>query len=228
MKSLSEKKFRYCVLYVQGMEQQKFKRMIEENLFEKKSEVIIPRMEIYKRGKKKVDEICIFPGYVFIYTDLNMKEIHELLKCSQTERDFAFKELALRERRMDNPNFLYEDKKNDGMYGLSDLNNEETEFLDMLRQGNGLLSMSCGYEEDGTYHVMEGPLKVYEDKIQKVDKHNRKAFLKFEIHGMQARAGFECKPKSYWFPEEESQIALLSDGTEVDLEELKRKLTTKS
>lgn len=45
--------------------------------------------------------------------------------------------------------------------------------------------------------------------------------LKFEINGRCAQVGFECKPKVYWFPKIDSKIAVLSDGTEVDLEELK-------
>lgn len=44
--------------------------------------------------------------------------------------------------------------------------------------------------------------------------------MKFEINGRCAQAGFECKPKVYWFPKIDSKIAVLSDGTEVDLEEL--------
>ena len=60
--------------------------------------------------------------------------------------------------------------------------------------------MSAGYEENNRYVVMAGPLKAYEDKIDDVDKHNRNAFLSFEINGKQAQAGFECKPREFWFP----------------------------
>lgn len=191
-------------------------------------EAFIPCMELYRRGKKKVEKVPIFTGYVFLYTSLNIKEVHEMLMGCRAGLKHTFRELALQVWWMDAPDFLCDERGDCGIYGLSDLNGEESEFLDMLRQGNGLLSMSCGYEENKKYHVMEGPLKAYEDKIQKVDKHNRKAFLRFEIHGRQARAGFECKPKAYWFPGEETKIVTISDGTEVDLEELKRRLTTKS
>lgn len=221
--------YRYSVLYLPGTEQHKLKNLIEEHLPREKGEAFIPRMEYYKRGEKKVEETAIFPGYVFLYTALNRKEVHELLKDCRVGLKAAFRELALREKQRDDPEALYREDERTGeesWYDLSDLDQEETEFLDMLRQGNGLLTMSCGYEENKKYHVMEGPLQAFEDKIQKVDKHNRKAFLLFEIHGRQARAGFECKPKAHWFPKEETQIATLSDGTEVDLEELKRKLST--
>ena len=107
---------------------------------------------------------------------------------------------------------------------LSDLDEEEERFLDFLRQGDGLLKMSYGYEEEKTYHVMEGPLQAYEDKILKVDKHNKKAFLSFEYSGHRAQAGFECKPKAHWYPGKDSKLVTLPDNTEVDLTELKKKV----
>ena len=217
------KSYRYCVLYIQDAEQHKLKGRIEKQLPKGHGEVFIPRMELYRRGEKKVKEITIFSGYVFIYTDLNIREVHEMLKGCRTELNSQVRELALREYRMSEPNFLYERSEGDSLFELSDLDDEETVFLDTLRAGNGLLSMSAGYEENEKYHVMEGPLKAFEDKIEKLDKHNRKAFLRFELNGRQARAGFECKPKTCWFPKENTKIAKLSDGTEVDLGELARK-----
>ena len=83
--------------------------------------------------------------------------------------------------------------------------------------------MSAGYDDGNKkYVVMEGSLKAFQDKIIDVDKHGRKAFLTFNINGSQAQAGFECKPKSHWFPKEDSNIVKLEDGTEVDLKELTR------
>ena len=217
------KSYRYCVLYIQDAEQHKLKGLIEKQLPKGYGEVFIPRMELYRRGEKKVKEITIFSGYVFIYTDLNIREVHEMLKGCRVKLNSQVRELALREYRMSEPNFLYERPEGDSLYELSDLDEEETVFLDTLRAGDGLLSMSFGYEENKKYHVMEGPLKAFEDKIEKLDKHNRKAFLRFELNGRQARAGFECKPKTCWFPKENTKIAKLSDGTEVDLGELARK-----
>ena len=89
------------------------------------------------------------------------------------------------------------------------MDEQEEWFLNYLREGNGLLTMSSGYEYEiqihkskkekkaiKKYKVMEGPLKVYEDKIKKVDKHERLAFLDFEVNGWCAQAGFNCLPIS--------------------------------
>ncbi|MCM1284190.1 MAG: hypothetical protein NC180_10900 [Muribaculaceae bacterium] len=213
---------RYCVLHIRDADQDKLKDIIEKHIPSGRGGAFIPRMELYRRGEKTVKEVPMFPGYVFIHTDLDMKEIHGMLTSCRTELNAAFRELALKEWQMADPDFLY--KEGGELCSLSDLDDEETEFLDLLWQGGGLLAMSCGYEENKHYHVVEGPLKAYEDKIWKVDKHNRKAFLRFEINGRQARAGFECRPRAHWYPEEDTKIATLSDGTEVDLEELKKKV----
>ena len=215
---------RYCVLHIFEAAQHKLKNAIEKNLPEGRGEVFVPLMEIYRRSAKKEKKIAIFPGYVFLYTDLNMKEVHEMMKQCRAEVNCAVKELALKERWMGDPNFLDKETEDEEIYELSDLNPEETEFLELLRKGNGLLSMSYGYEEDKKYHVMEGPLKAFEDKIEKVDKHNRKAFLRLKYNGKQTRAGFECKPKTYWYPTKDTRIARLKDGYEFDLDELSKQV----
>lgn len=218
------KRFRYCVLYIPDTEQHKLKSVIDKYLPKERGEAFIPRMELYRRGEKEIRETTIFPGYVFLYTDMDIREVHEMLKGCRAEQKFILRELALKERWANDRDFLYGEAEDGTLLELSDLNEEETEFLDILRSGGGLLTMSCGYEENKNYHVMEGPLKAFENKIEKLDKHNRKAFLRFEINGRQARAGFECKPKTHWFPKEDSRITTLSDGTEVDLGELSRNI----
>ena len=72
----------------------------------------------YRRDEKKVRIKAIFPEYVFLYTDMNMKEVYQMI------RDV----------------------------------------------------------------VLEVSLRAYADRIINVDKHNRRAFLEFEINGSRAHA----------------------------------------
>lgn len=240
---MEEKKFRYCILYIQDAEISKMKNIIEKHLPKERGEVFYPCMEYYRRDDKKVQVKALFSNYLFLYSNLNIKEVHELVRKHRVEIASGIRELALAERRMLDPNFLFADNDDNKVYDLSDVDADEAAFLDHLRLGNGLLSMSCGYEyevqkkkkkgekkqkTEKRYVVMEGPLKIYEDKIRKVDKHNKMAYLKFEIKGRQAQAGFECKPKAHWFPKEDSEIAHLDDGTEFDISELKRSIMTVS
>lgn len=216
-----KRKYRYCILYVQATKQHKVEDLVARHLPEGRGEVFCPCMEYYRRGEKKIKIREMFPGYVFVYTDLNMLEMHELLKAHRLELDSSVSELALRVKKAVDPDFLQKEMDLE-IYDMSDLDTEEAEFLDFLRKGNGLLKMSCGYEEDRRYFVMEGPLKVYEQCILKVDKHNKKAFLTFEYNGHRVQAGFECKPKAHWYPDGEARLTTLSDGTEIDLTELRR------
>lgn len=85
----------------------------------------------------------------------------------------------------------------------------------------GVLRMSYGYREGGKYVVMKGPLKAYENRITAVNAHDRKAYLDIRINGHAVRAGFEVKPKRYWFPDDSDAPMVLHDGTEVNLEKLR-------
>lgn len=220
-----QEKKNYYILFSQMSDQRKLKTRLEAKLKDTNSEVFVPYMEYYRRGEKAVKIKPVFPNYMFVYTNLDPMTLHRSIRDAVSELKIVVRELGFKEQyyseTIDADNLLEEE-----IVLYSNVSEEEGAFLDFLRQGNGLLTMSSGYEENKDYIVMEGPLKAYEDKIKGVDKHNRKAFLTFEINGRQAQAGFECKPKSHWFPKEDTKIARLEDGTEVDLEELKRRVMT--
>lgn len=212
----------YYVLYSNGVDHQKLKSKIENKLSGTYSEAFIPYMEYYKRGDKAVKTRPMFPNYIFIYTDIGAMDLHKRVREVVSELKKGIRELGFKEQYF-GQTIDWDTMTEDELIMYPNISEKEASFLELLRSGNGLLSMSKGYEvSKGKYVVMEGPLQAYEDKIIDVDKHNRKAFLKFEINGRCAQAGFECKPKAYWFPKIDSKIAVLSDGTEVDLEELKQ------
>ena len=240
MEKMSDRQFRYCILYITKAEQQRVINILRENIDEDRGEVFYPCMEYYRRDAKKVMTKPIFPGYVFLYTDLNMKEVHDIVREHRVEINSRIRELALARELMSDKNFLYSKEDEDMMFVLSDVNSEETGFLDYLRKGNGLLTMSSGYETvekyrdknkrekvKKSYVVMEGPLKAFEKKIRKVDKHERRAYLEFEINGSWAQAGFNCLPKAHWYPDKDSRIVKLTNGVEVDLDELKKSIMTR-
>ncbi len=223
---MSDGNFRYCILYVNDDKLRRVMDVIKRHLPEDRGTVFYPLMEYYRRGDKEVKTKPMFPGYVFLYTDLNIKEVHDLLSSNHGEINTGLRELALSSMRKSDPNILFKDDESD-VFELSDVYSDEKEFLDYLREREGLLKMSSGYEEGKQHYVvMEGPLKVYEKKIKSVDKHNRKAFLEFEINGKRAQAGFNCMPKAHWFPNKDASVVKLDDGSEVDLNELKNNWMT--
>lgn len=195
------KKFHYHIIYISSSKEQLLADFMKRHLEEGQGTAFVPRMEYYKRGDKAVRIREMFKGYVFVYSCLDIRELHFLIRSYRREIDAGLRELALRERTSGDPNYPYRDYKK-VFYELSDINPEEERFLDMLREGDGLLGMSSGYRDGTDIVVMEGPLKAYEDCIDCVDTHNRKAFLAFTVNGRQAQAGFNCRPKTDWFPEQ--------------------------
>ena len=214
----------YFVLYAQP-DVNKVKNLLDKYLPGDKGETFIPYMEFYSRGYRQLKVRPIFPGYVFVYTELSLVDLHFILLKHRKELQMAVRELGFKEAIASDPERL-QNMSEEEILDLSDISEEEEAFFDILREGGGVLAMSEGYEYNGRYVVMNGPLKAFEDQIVHLDKHNKKAFLKFEINDMVAQAGFECRPRAHWFPEEYSNIVKLGDGAEVDLEELKNNMLT--
>lgn len=222
-------KFHYSVLYTPVVKQERLRAVLKEALPEGRGTVFYPCMECWRRDSSQCEIKALFPGYVFIHSDMDRVELHKFVLRHRSELNAYTRELGLNEMRLSNEDLLIEggkdDREND-KYRLTELTEEEAEFLDFLldRDGQGLLTMSYGYREGKRYVVMEGPLKAYENRIAHVNRHERKAFLDFHVNGYVVRAGFEVKPKRCWFPEDKNAPQVLADGTEVDLQSLKNKM----
>lgn len=241
----SSNTFHYYVLYTPTVKQAKLEAAMKEALPDGRGIVFCPCMECWRRNPGRCEVKPVFPGYIFIRTDLGILEIHEFVKKHRRNFHTFIRELGLGGM----------DISGDGQFGgsgngqekelkyrLTDLTEEEAEFMDFLlgeaggkeavdgmgQEGTepreGLLKMSYGYREGGKYIVMEGPLKAYENRIADVDRHNRKAYLDFKVNGCVVKAGFEVKPKRHWFPEDGDTPEVLGDGTEVDLRELENRM----
>lgn len=247
-----EDKFHYCVLYVRISKQHKVADVIRETLPEGRGIVFYPCTELWWHGRDDTVVRPLFPGYLFIRSDMSSGELYDLIRKSRRE-DLSFirmlnvkngtRKPSLEEREQEaNPG-----RDEDGV--LLDLDRSDAEFLDFMlnfsksdaadedRPGfshlkdrkdipeTGVIRMSRGYRENGKYIVMEGPLKGYEDHIVDVNIRYRKAYLDVSINGHIAKAGLELWGKRHWFPDDKDAPAMLPDGTEVDLEQLAKNMT---
>lgn len=217
-------KFHYCVLFTQTGKQEQLKTALQRSFPEDRGTVFLPGMECWRRDKNRIEVKPLFPGYVFVRSDMGMGELHEFVRAHRTDVRTFIRELALSERIASGEDALREGGDDEDEYELKDLTEEETEFLDLMLDGEGILKMSVGYCEKGKYVIMEGPLKGFEGRIVDVDRHNRKAFLDFGFRGCVAKAGLELRPKRSFFPDDKDAPAMLEDGTEVDLLELGKRM----
>ena len=129
----------------------------------------IPKMETYIR---KTDEIVLkamFPGYLFVQSNLEQEEFSILLKSLHEEKDGIIKELK---------------KEN-----VSALINDEIKLLSHLLNKNGILKMSKGYKENGRTVVVDGPLKNFQENIVDSNKRDMYVTLNINFLGRNIKAG---------------------------------------
>ncbi len=258
----------YCVLYTQTLKQWEVTTVLKKKLPEGRGTVFYPCIELWRHDRKATEIRALFPGYLFIRSDMEPEELHHFIGEHRRDVSSFIKELRISEKKISGGDAAEQaDEANGYQYIRMDLKEDEKAFLDfLLACGNedtgqeadgdaevkdgtcredtrkagicknsdgeesvaalripteGVLRMSYGYREGGKYVVMKGPLKEYQNRIARVNAHDRKAYLDIKINGRAVRAGFEVKPKRYWFPDDSDAPMVLHDGTEVNLENLR-------
>lgn len=239
-------KMRYYVLFTQTLKQWNVTETIRKTLPEGRGTAFYPCVELWMGSLGQTVVEALFPGYVFIRSDLKPYEMHDFLRDCRKEISTFIKELHISERRTGG-----EADADAEDIALTDLNDAEAELLDFMlgfrmegvkrqyleeekgAEGNetdrgkriwrrklppvGVVEMSYGFQEkDGRYVVMEGPLKGHEDRIVDVNSRDRRAYLNLKVGGRLARVGFTIKGRKYWFPKDKEAADVLGDGTLVN------------
>ncbi|MCR5796739.1 MAG: antiterminator LoaP [Eubacterium sp.] len=105
------------------------------------------------QGEETSVQLMLFPGYVFIDTT-QPKEVHELLYR--------------------NKNYIGFLKCDDEFISVSE---GEKQIISHFMGESDCASASLGVMENGTVLIIDGPLKGMEDKIVKIDRHKKKAWV---------------------------------------------------
>lgn len=135
----------------------------------------IPQMEYYRRDIKGNALKPLFPGYIFVKSEMDQSDFDNFLYKLGEQKDGLIKQL-----------------KEDGVSALRD---EEIEMFNKLLNTEGILEMSQAFIEDKRAKVIEGPLIYYQNHIVKVDKHNKLAYLDIEFMNRQILVGLNIKCK---------------------------------
>lgn len=138
-------------------------------------DAFIPKIEYYRRDIKGNTLKMLFPGYIFVRSEMKQSDFDNLLYELGEQRDGLIKQL-----------------KDDGVTALRD---EEIEMFNKLLNSEGILEMSQAFIEDKKAIVTDGPLVYYQDHIVKVDKHNKLAYLDIEFMNRQILVGLNIKSK---------------------------------
>lgn len=135
----------------------------------------IPQMEYYRRDIKGNALKPLFPGYIFVKSEMEQSDFDNFLYKLGEQRDGLIKQL-----------------KEDG---VSALRKEEIDMFTRLLNSEGILVMSQAFIEDKRAKVISGPLIYYQDHIVKVDRHNKLAYLDIEFMNRQILVGLNIKCK---------------------------------
>lgn len=114
------------------------------------------KFEYYRRDRKTNEQKSLFPGYVFVKTNLDQLQFNEWLRKQEAKKGF------IKQLRYDH---------------VSALQKEEIQILNVLLNEDHVLPMSYGHLENNKIVIDHGTLKGLESYIVKYDKRNRLASL---------------------------------------------------
>ena len=136
-------------------------------------DAFIPKMETYIHIYDKIDTKVMFPGYLFVRTELEQDEFASFLSSLHEERDGIIKEL----------------KKSE----VSALRDDEIDLLNHLLDKKGILKMSEGYKRNGRTIVTKGPLIHFNDNIIDTNKRDMIAVLNIRFLERNIKAGLKFR-----------------------------------
>lgn len=179
----------WYILFVQTEKQSQLCFLLEQEGVH----AFLPMMEYYRRDRKGLAEKPMFPGYIFVQSELDQKEFDSLLD-SMEERRWGF----IRQLKEE---------------GGAALTEEERAFFQWLLDDAGTARMSYGYlNPAGKAVITYGPLIGCERHIRKTDKHNRLVLMDFAFREEPVQLGLtiltlkELKEQELYTEETESKI----------------------
>ena len=143
----------WYVLFVQTLYEDKLCSFLNRS---KGIQAFSAKLEYYRRDRKINEIKSLFPGYVFVKTNLTQLEFNEWLRKQEIKKGL------IKQLQYDH---------------VSALQKEEIQILNVLLNDNHVLSMSYGHLENDKIVIDEGTLKGLESYIVKHDKRNRLASL---------------------------------------------------
>ena len=119
--------------------------------------------KVYNNGKFKTILRTIIPGYVFFENDTDLDAFNWKEICKMEYIYYPLK-------YMDNGKIL---------------RGKDLEFVNWLKENNGILKISNVIKYDKKIKIINGPLKEYEGKIVKINKKQNCAGIKLDGEGIQ-------------------------------------------
>ena len=129
----------------------------------------LPMMEYYRRDRKAIEVKPMFPGYIFVRTQMQQQDFDQMLFSLGDQKYGLIRQL-----------------KREGSTAMREA---EIEFFRQLLTEDGISEMSYGYLQNKKAVITQGAIQPFQDKIVKVDRHNKIAWLDFEFMNRQIQSG---------------------------------------
>ena len=167
----------WVILFVRTGSEEKIARLLKEKLNAEEYQPFLPVRETFRKSKGVIrkERKLLFPGYVFIQTEIEAGSIAEKLKSDLTDMIVDMT-----------------DKWHDDIYKI--LHNGDNEkdvvvrkkerlYWERLFDTNFCVAGSVGFIEGDTIRVTSGPLVGMESRIKKIDRHKREAVVEMKVMG---------------------------------------------
>lgn len=175
----------WYVLVVETGKEDLVRTMILKYLKKQPIHAIVPKRKLQERRLGQSYEVCrtMFPGYVFVKTEMNVKTYYDFKRLPKCYR------LLNRFNNNDNHNNVGEEDKGENIkycpenFLFSKIDVEEISLILQLIGNDELIEYSTLHVENAKVIVHDGPLKGMEGIIKKIDKRKKRARIVMDIMG---------------------------------------------
>lgn len=151
----------WYVIFTRTGYEQNVRKLIEQSFMKEEMKLLIPKRKIVERKSgKRLEKIkLLFPGYVFVHTDMSDEMYHRI-------RNVLGSAVFLKEGFR--PAYVSED---------------EMRVILSLTGRSDLIDFSKGINIGGRVKIIDGPLKGYEGLIASIDKRKGRAKVRLKVAG---------------------------------------------
>jgi len=156
----------WYVLVVQTKKEKKIEQFLRMQLSECEGVPFIPLQEMYfkKSGTTRKEIAILFPGYVFVESNLSGHQFKKLILSISKGINEMLSVL-----KYSDSEFAMKDSERERLLGLC--NNEHC------------INMSFGIIKGDKVYIKDGPLKGLESIVRKINRHKRQAWIEIDIMG---------------------------------------------
>lgn len=176
----------WYVLSVETGKENLVQRFIHKRFDESVISAVVPKRRLQERKQGKTLEVCrtMFPGYVFVNTEMSVKTYYDLKGLPRYYR--LLKRYHNHYTR--NQGRICNGTRDNGdpaeIFLFSKVDDNEMEQILQLIGNDDVIDFSTLYVENAKVTVCDGPLKGREGLIKKIDKRKKRARIVLRFMGL--------------------------------------------